>query len=35
MENFSTNSLALILGSKKYDTKDYIYNYDMFKNHLI
>lgn len=30
MENFSTNSLALILSSTDYDEDDYIRNYDMF-----
>jgi len=30
MENFSTNSLALVLSSTKYDESDYIYNYDEF-----
>lgn len=32
MENFSTNSLALILASEKYDANDYIRDYDEFKN---
>lgn len=31
MENFSTNSLALVLASTLYDEKDYIYDYDEFK----
>lgn len=31
MENFSTNSLALILSSTKYDAKDYIRDYNLFK----
>lgn len=31
MENFSTNSLALILASTDFDINDYIYNYDEFK----
>jgi hypothetical protein len=31
LENFSTNSLALILASTKYDASDYIYNYEDFK----
>lgn len=31
MENFSTNSLALILASTDFDSDDYIYNYDEFK----
>ena len=30
MENFSTNSLALILASTKYDANDYIRDYDEF-----
>ena len=30
MENFSTNSLALILASTKYDEIDYIRNYEKF-----
>lgn len=30
MENFSTNSLALVLSSTPYDEKDYIYDYDEF-----
>ena len=30
MENFSTNSLALVLSSTSYDEKDYIYDYDEF-----
>ncbi|WP_294142894.1 FdtA/QdtA family cupin domain-containing protein [uncultured Sanguibacteroides sp.] len=31
MENFSTNSLALILASTSYDIEDYIYDYEEFK----
>lgn len=31
MENFSTNSLALVLSSTKYDAGDYIRDYDVFK----
>lgn len=31
MENFSTNSLALVLSSTKYDASDYIRDYDEFK----
>jgi len=31
MENFSTNSLALVLASTKFDEKDYIYDYESFK----
>lgn len=30
MENFSTNSLALVLASIKFDKNDYIYNYAEF-----
>lgn len=30
MENFSTNSLALVLSSTKYDKDDYIRNYEEF-----
>lgn len=32
MENFSTNSLALVLSSTKYDKNDYIRDYEQFKN---
>lgn len=35
MENFSTNSLALVLASTKYDENDYIYNYEDFLNFLL
>ncbi len=31
MENFSTNSLALIVSDKKYDSEDYIVNMEEFK----
>jgi oxalate decarboxylase/phosphoglucose isomerase-like protein (cupin superfamily) len=31
MENFSTNSLALVLASIKYDESDYIRDFDYFK----
>ena len=31
MQNFSTNSLALVLASTKFDTSDYIYEYVLFK----
>lgn len=31
MENFSTNSLALILSSTDYDANDYIRDYDLFQ----
>lgn len=30
MDNFSTNSLALVLSSTKYDLNDYIHDYDDF-----
>ena len=30
MENFSTNSLALVLSSTDYDAQDYIRDYDEF-----
>ena len=33
MHNFSTNSLALILSSTKYDESDYIRDYDEFKSY--
>ena len=32
MENFSTNSLALILAAEKYDDNDYIRDYEEFKS---
>lgn len=32
MQNFSTNSVALILASRHYSTADYVRNYDEFKN---
>ncbi|MBS7197127.1 MAG: WxcM-like domain-containing protein [Bacteroidales bacterium] len=32
MENFSTNSLALVLASTPFDASDYIHDYDMFKS---
>jgi hypothetical protein len=35
MDNFSTNSLALVLASIKYDENDYIYDYEGFKNDKI
>lgn len=31
MNNFSTNSLALVLASTPYNREDYIYDYDSFK----
>lgn len=30
MKNFSTNSLALVLSSTKYNAADYIYDYDQY-----
>ena len=35
MKNFSTNSLALVLSSTKYDENDYIRNYDDFKTFVL
>lgn len=32
LDNFSTNSLALIMASTKYDEKDYVRDFDEFKN---
>ena len=32
MNNFSTNSLALLLSSTPYDREDYIYDYELFKS---
>lgn len=34
MENFSTNSLALVLASIPYDPSDYIYDYEVFKGQV-
>lgn len=34
VENFSTNSLCLILASEIYDPEDYIYDYENFKEML-
>lgn len=34
MENFSTNSLALVLSSTSYDAGDYIYDYGQFLKEL-
>jgi|GEM_PF-3556 len=34
MENFSTNSLALVLSSTHFDESDYLYDYDEFKKWL-
>jgi dTDP-4-dehydrorhamnose 3,5-epimerase-like enzyme len=33
MENFSTNSLALILASTRFDISDYIHDYETFKEY--
>lgn len=33
MNNFSTNSLALVLASKQYDENDYIRDYQQFKSY--
>ncbi|MDE6147298.1 MAG: FdtA/QdtA family cupin domain-containing protein [Bacteroidales bacterium] len=35
MENFSTNSVALIMASEKYDPEDYIRDYSQFKNGIL
>ena len=34
MDNFSTNSLALVLASTQFDENDYIRDYDVFKNFM-
>lgn len=34
MNNFSTNSLALVLASTPYDPEDYIYDYETFKQYI-
>lgn len=34
IENFSTNALAMVLASDKYDEKDYIRDYDEFKQYV-
>jgi len=34
MENFSTNSLALVMASIPYDPSDYIYDYEVFKGQV-
>jgi dTDP-4-dehydrorhamnose 3,5-epimerase-like enzyme len=34
MQNFSTNSVALILASTKFDLSDYIYDYSYFKDNV-
>ena len=33
MENFSTNALSLHLASTEYDSSDYLYDFDEFKNY--
>lgn len=35
IDNFSTNSLALVLASVKYNENDYIFDYQQFKNQMI
>ena len=32
MDNFSTNSLGLVLASTFFDKNDYIYDFEVFKN---
>lgn len=34
MQNFSTNSVALVLASTKFELSDYIYDYDYFKENV-
>lgn len=34
MSNFSTNALALVLSSTEFDEKDYIINFEMYKNRV-
>lgn len=34
IQNFSTNSVALVLASEKYDPEDYIRDYDQFKSYI-
>lgn len=34
LENFSTNSLCMILASEKYNEEDYLRDYDEFKNKI-
>ena len=34
LDNFSTNSLALVLASTKFDTADYIRDYSLFLKHI-
>lgn len=35
MKNFSTNSLAFVLSSTKYDENDYICDYNIFKSNFL
>lgn len=35
MENFSTNSVAVVLADKAYDQQEYIREFDVFKNNAI
>ena len=35
MENFSTNSVAVVLADKAYDQQEYIRDFDVFKNNAI
>ncbi len=35
MDNFSTNSLALVLASTKFNRGDYVYDYDEFKSRML
>lgn len=35
MKNFSTNSVAMVLASTKFNLSDYIYNYRLFKDQAI
>lgn len=34
LENFSTNSLALVLASTKYDSEDYIRDFELFRKEM-
>jgi hypothetical protein len=34
LENFSTNSLCMVLASEKYNKEDYLRDYDEFKNKI-
>lgn len=35
MNNFSTNSLAMVLSSTQYDENDYIHDYELFKSETL